>query len=132
MTEPQRRVRAGIRRLMGVHPIQLFLEEVARNPHMKRINLYNSIREVLTSRQPSSLKNPILNANRNIKSNTANRDYINMDDTDVRRFKHFDGLVHANDARVLLSPEQQVASLLELVQDPNVLVRQFIGLKTWI
>lgn len=100
--EPRRRVNNAVKKTEGHHPVQLLLEDLKLNIHVKQSSSYEPIQHMLWQ-----------SANLHLPPNTV---LGNRRDSDL----------------LILDPASQVDILINLATDPNLLVRHWVGLLMWI
>jgi DNA-dependent protein kinase catalytic subunit len=101
--EPRRRINNAVKKTNGYHPVQLMLEDLKLNAHVKQLGTMEPIRQMLW--QSANLHSPA-----NALAESSRRD----------------------DCMLMLDPASQVDVLINLATDPNILVRHWVGLLTWI
>lgn len=103
--EPVRRVGGALRKLSGEDPLSLLQEDLSNNVVVSRMKSYDGVCRILADvRRLLRRENKSVNVGRTGKAHTA----------------------------VELTVEEQVDTLIAMSSDPNVLVRQWVGLQSWL
>jgi hypothetical protein len=105
--EPRRRVQSSVRKLQGAHPALLLGEELALNGRVKAEKSLTALRAILQE--------------------VCDDIGIGSDSSSGRKDSKDD-----EQQGQLLTVEAQIDALIALATDPNVLVRQWVGLAPWI
>lgn len=100
---PRRRIDSTIRKLLGMDPISLLLDDLKDNAKVKKFRSFQGLQTILRECCPNTRRSP----------SSSSTHY-------VYRGEH-----------EKFSVEDQVDFLMQLATDPNVLVRQWSGLTTW-
>ena len=102
--EPRRRIDNAMKKINGHHPVYVMVEDLQHNVHVKQMGSLASLRQILgqSIHIPSSKKSL---------------------DSSGRPMR---------EEKVRLDPTSQVDVLVNIATDPNVLVRHWVGLLTWV
>ena len=111
--EPKRRVESCLRKLRGVDPATIMIEDLSLNPHVRREKSLSQLSSMVRNACHLNVKDM------EISDSTACRpDMGGMDETE--------------EEGEILSVENQVDSVIALAVDPNIVIRQWVGLAAWI
>ena len=99
---PRRRIEGAIRKLAGMDPVSLLLDDLRDNARVKKFKSFAGLQTILTAA-----------AYADVSVSSPSSPYIYRDD-------------HRK-----LSVESQIDMLMKLASDPDILVRQWAGLTTW-
>lgn len=130
--EPARRVRAAVRRLRGEHPAMIFVEELSQNAAVKREGTLAALQTILCSN-----RRHLSPASASASTSTASSAPASASSGGgKKRASAASSSSSTPDAAVSapvrLSVDQQLDALIELATDPDILVRQWIGLQAWV
>lgn len=101
--EPRRRVHIAVQKLRGADPAQVLLTDLQMNVHVEREKSLPALRTIITTAA----------AGGSVSAGTG-------------------GKVEANAGQEVLGVGEQVDRLINIATDPDVLVRQWGGLQTWL
>ena len=151
--EPHRRIQATMNKLIGVHPVKLLLQDLALNKEVDRQHSYAALTNILYDAlgEPLLDKTSTRSSVSGIQSSSGDSDIIRNQDsssmgTSKRRKKEKEDDSSSssrqtkekstrNSSVILnetLSTNDQVDVLMAMATDPNITVRQWAGLNTWI
>ena len=116
----RKKVQSSRRKLAGEHPVKLLLEEVMSNRTVAANKAYPFIEKVCTGSEY-----PLKASTRTLSEAAKEAMAAGVAPSQP----HYQAL---RDRDPTLTPEVQVDVLLAVATDPNVLVRQWVGLKPWV
>lgn len=104
--EPRRRIENSLKKLEGVNPAAIFCDDLSANPTVTRLGSFDALQNILW--QSAALS-------------SSTRE-VDADGENI-------GVVSRSRK---LNTADQIDTLIDIATDPNVLVRQYVGLLTWI
>ena len=116
----RKKVQSSRRKLAGEHPVKLLLEEVMSNRTVAANKAYPFIEKVCTGSEY-----PLKASTRTLSEAAKEAAAAGV----APSKPHYQAM---RDRDPTLTPEAQVDVLLAVATDPNVLVRQWVGLKPWV
>jgi hypothetical protein len=126
--EPRRRIHNAVRKLEGASPADVLLEDLALNMTVKKENVYEKIADIVRMAAKMDAKGSLDAAT---TSNGDVRDHTGK----TSRSRRKEGAARGRDLDATVKEDltvgEQIDALLSLATDPNILMRQWVGLLTW-